>query len=198
MIFIIRIEKQKGELKMQKIKFYGIGGQGAVTAAKVLSIAVSLHQNEYAITVPAYGHERRGAPVYAHIIIDDKPVLLNCYVYEPDIVVVFDEHLIDMGVNVGEGCTEHTVLILNSADRSMAERYRETYGFETVYVCDATDAAVKNIGLNIPNSAMLGALAKSGAVKIEAVENAVRESFGKVGEKNGNAARYAYEQTWQA
>lgn len=183
---------------MQKIKFYGIGGQGAVTAAKVLSIAVSLHQNEYAITVPAYGHERRGAPVYAHIIIDEQPVLLNCYVYEPDIVVVFDEHLIDMGVNVGEGCTEDTVLVLNSADRAMAERYRSTYGFKNIYVCDATDAAVKNIGLNIPNSAMLGALAKSGAVKIDAVENAVRESFGKVGEKNGSAARYAYEHTWQA
>lgn len=183
---------------MQKIKFYGIGGQGAVTAAKVLSIAVSLHQNEYAITVPAYGHERRGAPVYAHIIIDEQPVLLNCYVYEPDIVVVFDEHLIDMGVNVGEGCTEDTVLVLNSANRAMAERYRSTYGFKNIYVCDATDAAVKNIGLNIPNSAMLGALAKSGAVKIDAVESAVRESFGKVGEKNGSAARYAYEHTWQA
>lgn len=183
---------------MQKIKFYGIGGQGAVTAAKILSIAVSLHQNEYAITVPAYGHERRGAPVYAHIIVDDKPVLLNCYVYEPDIAVVFDDHLIDMGVNVGEGCTENTVLVINSSNTEMIERYRKEYGFRTIYACDATDAALKNIGLNIPNSAMLGALARTGVVKIEAVVSAVTESFGKVGEKNGNAARYAYEHTEKA
>lgn len=196
---MIHIKKKKGVLlKMQKIKFYGIGGQGAVTAAKILSIAVSLHQNEYAITVPAYGHERRGAPVYAHIIVDDKPVLLNCYVYEPDIVVVFDEHLIDMGVNVGEGCTEDTVLVINSSNPEMIERYRTQYGFRTIYACDATEAAIKNIGLNIPNSAMLGALARSGAVKIDAVVSAVTESFGKVGEKNGNAARYAYGHTQKA
>ena len=115
---------------MHKIKFYGIGGQGAVTAAKILSIAVSLHQNEYAITVPAYGHERRGAPVFAHIIVDDKPVLLNCYVYEPDIVVVFDENLIDMGVDVGEGCTENTILVINSGNEEMIRRYKDTYGFK--------------------------------------------------------------------
>lgn len=182
---------------MQKIKFYGIGGQGAVTAAKILSIAVSLHQNEYAITVPAYGHERRGAPVFAHIIVDTQPVLLNCYVYEPDVAVVFDAHLIDM-VNVAEGCTKDTILVLNTASDEMIQRYKEEYGFEKIFVCDATDAAIKNIGLNIPNSAMLGALAKSGIVKIEAIEQAVIENFGKVGEKNGNAARYAYEHTRNA
>lgn len=183
---------------MQKIKFYGIGGQGAVTAAKILSIAVSVHQNEYAITVPAYGHERRGAPVYAHIIVDDKPVLLNCYVYEPDIAVVFDENLIDMGVNVGEGCTEDTVLVINTNSDKMIERYRQTYGFKTIYACDATGVALQCIGLNIPNSSMLGALAKTGLVSIDAVEKAVIEGFGKNGPKNGEAARYAYEHTKNA
>ena len=183
---------------MKKIKFYGVGGQGAVTAAKLLSIAVSLYQNEYAITVPAYGHERRGAPVFAHIIVDDKPVLLNCYVYEPDIVAVFDDKLIDMGVDVGEGCTEDTVLVLNTASPSTAARYREAYGFKTVYACDATDCARRTIGLSIPNSAMLGALARTGVVSIEAVVGAVVEGFGKNGEKNGGAARYAYEHCWEA
>ncbi len=183
---------------MQKIKFYGIGGQGAVTAAKILSIAVSVYQDEYAITVPAYGHERRGAPVFAHIIVDNKPVLLNCYVYEPDIVVVFDESLIDMGVNVGEGCTPDTILVLNTGSEEMIKRYKEEYGFETIYACDATGAATLNIGLSIPNSSMLGALAKTGIVSIEAIASAVRESFGKVGEKNANAAEYAYEHTVKA
>ena len=183
---------------MQKIKFYGIGGQGAVTAAKILSIAVSVHQNEYAITVPAYGHERRGAPVYAHIIVDEVPVLLNCYVYDPDIIAVFDDKIIDMGVNVGEGCTEDTVMVINTASPEMVERYRQAYGFKTIYVCDANDAAIKNIGLNIPNSSMLGALAKTGIVGIVAVTQAVEDGFGKNGQKNGGAARYAYEHTYKA
>ena len=75
---------------MIKLKFFGLGGQGIVTAAKTLSEAVSIYEEEYAITVPAYGHERRGAPVNTRIMIDSKPVLLNCFVYEPEIVLVSD------------------------------------------------------------------------------------------------------------
>lgn len=180
---------------MKCIKFYGIGGQGAVTAAKVLSKAVSIYQDEYAITVPAYGHERRGAPVFAHIIVDDKPVMLNCYVYEPDIVVVFDDTIIDKGVDVGSGCRADTLLVLNTDNRTVVDKYQRAYGFEMVYWSDATGAALRNIGLNIPNSAMLGVLAKTGIVQLESVENAIMDSFGKVGEKNVCAARDAYENT---
>ncbi len=183
---------------MQKIKFFGIGGQGAVTAAKVLSEAVSLYQDEYAITVPAYGHERRGAPVYAHIIVDTKPVLLNCYVYEPDIVLVMDETIIDKNVNVKEGCHEGTILVLNTGSREVVERYRALFPFKKIFYCDGTKAALNAIGLAIPNSAMLGALAKTGLVSIEAVEKAIKDSFGKVGEKNVKAARDAYDSTLEA
>lgn len=183
---------------MKKIKFYGIGGQGAVTAAKVLSQAVSIYQDEYAITVPAYGHERRGAPVFAHIIVDEEPVLLNCFVSEPDIVLVMDDSIIDKHVNVGEGCDDDTILVLNTADEKTVEHYKETFGFKRVIYSDGTTAALKNIGLAIPNSAMLGAFAKTGIVSIEAIEHAVRDSFGKVGEKNVSAAREAYEQAREA
>lgn len=183
---------------MHRIKFYGIGGQGAVTAAKVLSMAVSIYQDEYAITVPAYGHERRGAPVYAHIIVDDKPVMLNCYVYEPDIVVVFDDTIMDKNVDVGQGCHEDTILVLNTAQEEVVEKYRNAFGFKTIYWSDGTGAAIRNIGLSIPNSAMLGALAKTGIVNIDAVCHAIQDSFGKVGEKNVHAAREAYEHTQKA
>lgn len=182
---------------MQRIKFYGIGGQGVVTAAKTLSIAVSIHEDEYAITVPAYGHERRGAPVYTDMVIDKKPIVLNCFVYEPDIVVVLDEFIIDQHkhVNVAKGKHEDTVLVINTAKIETAKRYAETYGFKKTYYVDATKCALDNIGRGIPNGAMLGALARTGAVKIESVEKALREVFGKAGEKNANAARAAYEQS---
>lgn len=183
---------------MQRIKFYGIGGQGAVTAAKVLSQAVSIYQDEYAITVPAYGHERRGAPVYAHIIVDDKPVALNCYVYEPDVVVVFDDSILDKGIHVGEGCHKDSILVLNTTDAAVVEKYRAEFDFKAIYWSDGTGAALRNFGLAIPNSAMLGVLAKAGVVRIDAVEKAILDSFGKVGEKNVRAAREAYENTKQA
>lgn len=183
---------------MQRIKFFGIGGQGAVTAAKVFSEAVSLYAGEYAITVPAYGHERRGAPVFAHIIVDKEPVLLNCYVYEPDIVVVFDESIIDKKIDVSEGCHKDSVLVVNTESSETLKRYTDLFPWKEVYYCNGTGVALKEIGMAIPNSAMLGALAKTGIVTIDAVAKAVEESFGKVGGKNAAAAKSAYEQTVKA
>lgn len=183
---------------MKKIKFYGLGGQGAVTAAKILSQAVCIYQDDYAITIPAYGHERRGAPVFAHIIVDNKPVLLNCFVYEPDIVLVMDDTLIDKNVNVGEGVHDETVLVLNTNDVEMVDRYKREYGFKHVIHASGTEYAIKNIGLPIPNSAMLGVFAKTGVVSINAIEKAIVETFGKGGEKNAKAARDAYNAAKEA
>lgn len=181
---------------MINIKFYGLGGQGVVTAAKTLSVAVSIYEGKYAVTIPAYGHERRGAPVYTDIRIDSEPVLANCFVYEPDIVLVMDETIREKSIDISEGKHQDTVLVLNTADRSVAMNYKDTYGFKDVFYVDATRCALNNIGLNIPNGAMLGALAKTGVVTIDSIEDALKETFGeKAGVKNANAAREAYEKT---
>ncbi len=181
---------------MKKLKFYGLGGQGVVTAGKTLSVAVSIHEGKYAITVPSYGHERRGAPVFTDVIVDAKPVLLNCFVYDPDIVVVLDESIIEKNVNIAQGKHTETVLVLNTGSEKSARYFQQRYGFKTVYYVDATQIALTNIGRGIPNGSMLGALAKTGLVSIESVEAALKETFGaKAGEKNAKAARDSYEQT---
>jgi 2-oxoacid:acceptor oxidoreductase gamma subunit (pyruvate/2-ketoisovalerate family) len=180
---------------MQRLKFYGLGGQGVVTAAKTLSIAVSIYEDEYAITVPAYGHERRGAPVYTDMVIDKEPILVNCFVYEPDIVIVLDETIIEKHVDPGAGMHEGTILVLNTQSKDGAQLYQDKYGFKDVYYVDGTGFALKNIGRGIPNGSMLGALAKTGAVRIESVEKALKEVFGKAGDQNAKAARDAYENT---
>lgn len=181
---------------MRKLKFYGCGGQGVVTAGKVLSGAVSIHEEKYAITIPAYGHERRGAPVFTDVIVDDRPILVNCFVYEPDIVVVMDEAVVEKGIDVGAGKQKDTILVLNTGSDKMAEYYKEKFGFEKVYYSDATRIAFESIGVGIPNGSALGTLAKTGVVSIESVEAALKEFFGeKAGAKNADSARRSYEET---
>lgn len=181
---------------MQRLKFYGLGGQGVVTAAKVLSTAVSIYDGKHAITIPAYGHERRGAPVYTDVMVDDKPIKVNCYVYEPDIVLVMDDILPEKGVDVSAGKHEDSILVLNANCRPTAEYYAKTYGFKEVWYVDATQVALDTIGRGIPNGAMLGALVHAGISTIDSVEQALKDFFGaKAGEMNANAARTAYEQT---
>lgn len=178
---------------MLQLKFWGVGGQGVVTAAKMLSKAVSLHEDEYAITIPSYGHERRGAPVNTSIIIDSEPVLLNSFVYEPDMVVVFDPTIIDKNVNIAAGIKPTSTLILNTEDEEVVKRYK-ALGFGKVIYADGTRFAVECIKRAIPNSSMLGAVAASGIVKIESVEKAIIETFGvKRGESNAAAARKTCE-----
>ncbi len=180
---------------MINLKFFGLGGQGVVTAAKMFSEAYSLYEGNYAITIPAYGHERRGAPVNTSIIADDIPVRQNCFVYEPDVVLVMDATVMDKGIDVSAGIKGSSILVLNSNKTDEIERYSKL-GFEKMYYVDGTGIAMDNIGMGIPNGSMLGAIAKTGIVGIDAVESAIIDTFGKkAGGKNAKAAREAYEKT---
>ena len=183
---------------MIKLKFYGLGGQGVVTAGKIFSEARSLFEDKYAITVPAYGHERRGAPVNTSIITDDKPVLINSFVYHPDVILLMDCTVVDKGINIAEGINKNSILVLNTEDEKVLNDFKK-YNFKEIYYVDGTQIAFENIGLKIPNVSMLGALASAGIVKIESIEKAIMSSFGeKVGVKNAKAAREAYSRTKKA
>lgn len=180
---------------MIQLKFFGTGGQGVVTAAKMFSVAVSLFEGKYAITVPSYGHERRGAPVNTSIIVDDEPVLLNSFVYTPDVVLVLDSTVTGKGIDVAEGIHRDSILILNTSNQDVIDEYSKL-GFKDMYVVNGTQIALDIIKRGIPNSAMLGALATAGCVSIEAVEKAIKNTFSeKAGESNAKAARETYNQT---
>ncbi|MEM0319993.1 MAG: 2-oxoacid:acceptor oxidoreductase family protein, partial [Candidatus Nezhaarchaeales archaeon] len=79
---------------MIEIRWHGRGGQGAVTAAEILASAAAL-EGKWVQAFPSFGAERRGAPVQAYTRIDEKPILDRSFIYEPDIVVVLDEGLLD-------------------------------------------------------------------------------------------------------
>jgi len=181
---------------LYKIKFYGLGGQGVVTAANILSHAVSIHENKYAKTVPAYGHERRGAPVFSDIMVDEKPILLNSFVYEPDIVVVFDASVMAKGIDIGKGIHKKTILVINTDQENVLTQIQDRFCFNEVFYVNATKIAVKNIGRNIPNGPMLGELAFTNLVKIESIKKSLSNFFkNKGGDKNVQAAEQAFRET---
>lgn len=181
---------------MYRIKLHGLGGQGVVTAAKILSHAVSIHENKFGKTVPAFGHERRGAHVFADVMIDDQPVLINSFVYEPDVVMLFAPSVLDQGISIANGIHNESILVINTGNEHLAQQLKETYVFKEIYYVDATMIALSEIGRDIPNGAMLGALAGTGIVAIDSITRALVENFKPgEGERNARAARKAYEQT---
>jgi pyruvate ferredoxin oxidoreductase gamma subunit len=54
-----------------EIRWHGRGGQGAVTSAELLAKA-AIDEGKFAQAFPAFGPERRGAPVVAFDRIDSE------------------------------------------------------------------------------------------------------------------------------
>lgn len=171
-----------------EIRFHGRGGQGAVTAARILAEAAYLEGN-YCQAFPFFGAERRGAPVVAFTRISKEPIRIHEQVYEPDHVVVLDPTLVE-AVNVASGLKKDGTIVLNS--KKIPERLK---GAKVAFV-DATAIAIEFLGVPITNTTMLGALSRAtSVVSLESLEKVIGKKFGKLAEKNIKATTRAYEQT---
>ena len=177
---------------MYEIRFHGRGGQGAVTAAILLVEAAAI-EGKQVQAFPAFGPERRGAPVVAYARVSDEPIEINCGIYEPDAVVVLDASVIEPA-NAFEGLKEGGWVVVNGRGNAKSlelakQRFR-------VAVVDATRIALEKLGAPIVNTAILGAVSKAlGIVGMEALEKAVRATFAQRAEKNIEAMRTAYGST---
>lgn len=178
---------------MVEIRFHGRGGQGTVVASKILADAIAKEGN-YVQAYPEFGVERRGAPVYAFIRIDDKPIFDKSKIYKPDHIVVVDPTLIE-AIDVTEGLKEEGWIIVNSDKKPEELNFPKKY---KVAVINATEIAVKHklgtLAAPIVNTAIVGAVVKIlRLAKIESVLEAVREGVPTKPEDNAAAAKEAYE-----
>ena len=98
---------------MWEFKFYSRGGQGAVTAAKIL-INAAIIEGKFGQAIPSYGQERKGAPVYTYARIADDPINVKSYVYRPNCVICFDTSLKDLDIDITEGVRPGSTLVVNT------------------------------------------------------------------------------------
>lgn len=162
-----------------EIRWHGRGGQGTVTAAKVFADAC-LSGGRYVQAFPEYGPERSGAPLRAYNRVSSKELRMHCPVLKPNIVAVVDATLLD-GIDVTEGAPDDAVFIVNSAkDPKELREKLKAKPTQRVLTVDATKIAIENIGRPLPNSPMVGVLAKvSGIVSLDMILEDVKKSFGK-------------------
>ena len=175
---------------MKEIRIHGRGGQGSVTAAELLAVA-ACEDGKYSQAFPAFGVERRGAPVMAFVRLDDKPIRLRSQIYEPDYVIVQDATLVDV-VNVAAGAKQDGIILINTGKKPGSFKLETGATIRTI---DATKLAVDIIGKPIVNTTLIGAFAGvSGMIRPVSIINAVMEHFpGNVGEKNARAIQAAYD-----
>ncbi|WP_010917091.1 2-oxoacid:acceptor oxidoreductase family protein [Thermoplasma volcanium] len=176
---------------MYEIRFHGRGGQGAVTASRILAAAAFL-EGKYAVSFPFFGTERRGAPVTAFTRIDENEIYVKSQIYDPDIIVVLDTYVLRTS-NVTDGLKSGGIAVINSP--LPPESFNLNAKVATV---DAVGIAVKH-GLGsranpVINTSMIGAFAKAtGLVSLESVLKSTETNVpGKVKE-NLDAVKEAYE-----
>ena len=97
---------------LTEIRWHGRGGQGAVTAAKMVA-EVALGQQKYFQAFPEYGPERSGAPIVAFTRISDAPIQMYSGIEHPQIVAVLDPTLLTI-IDVTKGAPDDAVVLINS------------------------------------------------------------------------------------
>ena len=184
---------------MVEVRWHGRGGQGAKTASYILAVAAA-EQGWQVQAIPEYGAERRGAPMKSYVRMSHGPLRLRSAVQEPSVVVVLDGTLV-AGEHVAAGVPADGLILLNGTEDPAALKQRLGLPDTVkVGVVDATTIATETIGRPIPNTPMLGALAKLGdIVSLQAAEAAVRKTLGTklapaVVEGNMQAIQRAYEE----
>ena len=159
-----------------EIRWHGRGGQGAKTAALLLA-DVAFKTGAYVQGFPEYGPERMGAPITAYNRISRQEIKVHSNIYNPDLVVVVDETLLD-SVDVTAGLKEEGAIIINTA-KSKEEDMPHLKGYRgDVYVIDARKISVDALGKYFPNSPMLAAaVAVSGVMEPDEFIKDMRASY---------------------
>ena len=179
---------------MIEIRFHGRGGQGTVVASKILANAVFLG-GRYSQSFPAFGVERRGAPVMAFLRVDDKPIRLRTEIYEPDHIVILDPLLVEQ-VPLTRGLKSGGIVLINS--QKQPDDYKEHFkGFRVATVPASQIAFRHHLGSAqspIVNTAILGAIARVlGLVTMEKLVEAIEDEVPSRPKDNANAAQEAHD-----
>lgn len=179
---------------MYEIRFHGRGGQGAVLASKILAKAL-VEEGKHVKAVPAFGFERRGAPVEAYLRFDDHKIRQFTNIYRPDCVICLDPslpHTVDIFANQKERG------IWVQATKRGVEQLEVPGNISRVGLCDAFGIALKIFGRTITNSIMLGAFARTtGMVSLGSLSGAMESvAFRDAAlEKNIEALRQGHDET---
>jgi 2-oxoacid:acceptor oxidoreductase gamma subunit (pyruvate/2-ketoisovalerate family) len=179
--------------KTLEIRWHGRGGQGAITAAKIVAQAAFGCGFRGVLMAPSFGTERRGAPVETSLKISKTKVHDLSPIEHPDVVVVLDDAILDE-IDVTAGLKPGGVLVINTPKTRAAY----DFGQFKLATADVTDLAEKaGLKRGIVNTGIIGALAKVlPIVALPALLEAIEAEFeGNKGSENAEAARMTHAHT---
>ncbi len=180
---------------MYRIRLHGRGGQGMKTASRILGTALFAEGFEVQ-DAPRYGAERRGAPIFAWVRADRRPILERGPIRRPDLVVVADDGLVGVAAaGVLQGVDPHSVVLLESEDD--AATWRERLRLEAT-ILTLPRPQREQSELRFAGATCAGAAARLlGVVRWDSLEAALGEELAGFGapvlEESRHRARAAWD-----
>lgn len=166
---------------MIEVRIHGRGGQGNVVAAYLLATA-AIDEGHFGQAFPAFGAERRGAPVVSFVRIAERTLRRRNQVLQPDFLIIQDRALLKVpgvldGLRPGGG-----ILVNTSLDAAVVS---EQLG-SAVVTLPATQLAKAHLGRPVPNTALLSAfLTLTQILPMDALTKALGQKFrGEILERN--------------
>lgn len=135
----------------EKIIFSGFGGQGVISAGKLLAIA-SMREGKEVSHIPSYGAEMRGGTANCAVVISDEPIA-SAIVHKSTICIVLNEPSLDKFESLIE---PGGVLIYNSSIINRKPIRTDI----TVYGVACNEISESNGSIRAANMAAIGALLK--------------------------------------
>jgi pyruvate ferredoxin oxidoreductase gamma subunit len=181
-----------------EIRWHGRGGQGAVTSSKILADAGFRSGFSSVTGAPSFGAERRGAPVTASTRLSRTPIRVFSQVTSPDVVVVLDETLLDVGGAMA-GTDSGSVVLVNTTRAAGEIEAPDGVRVVTADVTGAAQAVDLIVGGQpMVNTAILGSIAAAtGLITMDSLLQAIASAFPnpKAASKNYEAAVIAHDCT---
>lgn len=135
----------------EKIIFAGFGGQGVISAGKLLAIA-SMKEGKEVSHIPSYGAEMRGGTANCAVVVSDNEIA-SAMVHHPTICIILNEPSLDKFEPL---MAEGGILIYNSSKISR-KPVRDDI---KIYAVPCNEISEKNGSIRAANMASLGALLK--------------------------------------
>jgi len=172
---------------LREIVILSFGGQGGVTAARILALAAVM-DGKYAQAIPQFGAERRGSLVKSYLRLSDEPIRRHSSIKKADVVSIFAERILNI-VDIKNMLKDEGFTIVNA----------ESGGDFCINASKiALNLNLVSAGWPIVNTAMAGAMANTLGIRKESVVKAIKDTFsGKVAEVNATAAEIAYEEVYE-
>lgn len=174
---------------MLESRFHGLGGQGVVLSTHLIGKA-AIRAGMWAHSFPFFTTAMRGGLVTAYCRIEQMAIDERCFIYTPDVLILFHESLLQVEEIVNGIKTDGTILVNTDKSSLVAPD-----GFDgNIFIIDARKIAETTIGRPVLSTVMAGAFINvQEMISVDQLCASIEESFtAKLASDNQKAARQGH------